>query len=98
MERFVRYIIVCRSHETASPPAGGSRIPAPNEMKMKDVLFHNFFGKKGHKTTSVVPPSWSPAPNKLRSRNILTPNNNRGTTSRGACDEGNLNNIARRTL
>jgi hypothetical protein len=88
---------------------------------MKDVLFHNLFGIKGRKTTSVVPPSWNPAPNKLRSKNIPTQNNIRGTALRfsdtqplgaisepeveggtnpdysgGACDEGNLNNIALR--
>lgn len=57
MGRLIRYIVRCTGHETTSPPAGGSWNPAPNEMRMKDVLFHNFFWYKGHKTASALYPT-----------------------------------------
>jgi hypothetical protein len=155
MERLVRNIIRCRGRETTSVPdiSSGQAVPpswnpAPNEMRMKDVLFHNFFWYKGHKTASAPCPTetfWgtctsaairqTASPRGIvhlicigkrilslliirgttsrvqktfvvrvcegvflpkRNEGITTtaPNNIRGTTSRGACDEGNLNNIA----
>ncbi|MGM0503949.1 MAG: hypothetical protein ACQESQ_04960 [Bacteroidota bacterium] len=42
--------------------------------------------------------SRNPVPNIIKSRDIPAQNNIRGTTSRGACDEGNLNNLALRKL
>jgi hypothetical protein len=44
-------------HETASPEYSGSRNPAQKKIRMKDVLFHNFFGYKGHKTASAPCPT-----------------------------------------
>jgi hypothetical protein len=55
MERLVQYTLMCRGRKTATPEYPGSRSPAQNEMRMKDVLFLNFFGKKGHKT--AAPPA-----------------------------------------
>jgi hypothetical protein len=44
-------------HETASPEYSGSWNSAQKRIRMKDVLFHNFFGKKGHKTASAPCPT-----------------------------------------
>jgi hypothetical protein len=57
MERLVKYNLRCRGDETAAPPTGGSRNPAPDEMRMEDVLFLNFFWYKGHKTASAPCPT-----------------------------------------
>jgi hypothetical protein len=48
---------MCGGDETTSPGYSGSRNPAQNEMRMKDVLFHNFFWYKGDKTASVPCPT-----------------------------------------
>ncbi len=47
-------------------------------------LIRNIVKCRGHETTSVVPPSWSPAPNKLRSRNNPGQNKLISTILRGS--------------
>jgi hypothetical protein len=52
MGRLIRNIVAAKGMRPRRPSS--SRKPAPNEMRMKDVLFLNFFWYKGHKT---APPS-----------------------------------------
>jgi len=40
--------------------------------------------KPGHETTSVVPPSWNPAPNNIKCTDISAQNNIRGTSLRSS--------------
>lgn len=66
MGRLIRYIITSRGHETTSVPdispgqaVPSSRNPAPNEIRMKDVLFQNSQRHKGRKTATALCPTAS---------------------------------------